>query len=47
MAKSLKRNTEEVSFVESAFDMKCHIGKNTLLHTAFSTILPAGNVVVK
>ena len=29
-------------FVESAFNMQCHMVKNTLLHIAFSAIVPAG-----
>ena len=33
---------EEGVFVESALKMQCHIHKNTLLHIAFSAILPAG-----
>ena len=37
---------EEGVFVESAFNMRCHIVKNTLLHTAFSVILPAGKVYI-
>ena len=41
-AKSLKRTLEEGVFVESAFNMRCHIVKNTLPHIDFSAILPAG-----
>ena len=38
--KILKKVTlEEGVFVESAFNMRCHIVKNTLLHTAFSATL--------
>ena len=29
---------EEGVFVESAFNMQCHIVKNTLLHIAFSSV---------
>ena len=36
--------TLEGVFVESAFNMRCHIVKNTLLHIAFSAILLAGKV---
>ena len=38
-----KETLEEVVFVESAFKIRCHIVKKTLLHIAFSAILPAGN----
>ena len=37
-----KVTLEEGVSVESAFNMWCHIVKNTLLHIAFSEILPAG-----
>ena len=37
-----KYTPEEWVFVESAFNVQSHIAKNTLLHTAFSVILPAG-----
>ena len=48
-AKSLKSNTtlEEGVFVESAFNMRCHIVNNTLFHIAFSAILPAGNATTR
>ena len=38
----LKVTLEEGFFIESAFNMRCHIVKNTLLQVAFSAILPAG-----
>ena len=44
-AKSLKSNTGGV-FVESAFNMRCHIVKNALLHIVFSAILPAGMYLI-
>ena len=37
-----KVTLEEGVFVESEFNMQCHIHKNTLLHIALSAILPAG-----
>ena len=40
--KRKKVTLEEWVFVEWAFNMRCHIFQNTLLHTAFSAILPAG-----
>ena len=40
--KSLKSTMEEGVFVESAFDLRCHIVKNKLLYVAFSAILLAG-----
>ena len=46
-AKSLKVTLEEWVVVESAFNMRCHIVKNTLLHTAFSANLPAGKSSIK
>ena len=36
---------EEGVFVESAFNMRYHIAKNTLLHIAFCAILPAGHLL--
>ena len=39
---SRQKTLEEGVFVESAFNMRCHVVKNTLPHTAFSAILPAG-----
>ena len=37
-----KLTLEEGVFVESAFNMQCHIVQNALIHTAFSAILSAG-----
>jgi len=37
-----KNNLKEGVFVNSALNLQCHIGKNTLLRTAFSAILPTG-----
>ena len=42
-----KNNTGGVIFVQSAFNIQCHIIQNTLLHTAFSAILPAGDILIK
>ena len=41
-AKSIKVTMKEGVFIESAFNMRCHIVKNTLLHIAFSAIILAG-----
>ena len=41
-AGKIAKTLEEWVFVESAYNMRCHIVKNTLLHIAFSAILPAG-----
>jgi len=39
-----KSNLKECVFVNSALNtVQCYIVKNTLLHTAFSAILPSGN----
>ena len=40
--KLLKVTSEEWVFIKLALNIQCHIVKNTLLHTAFSAILPAG-----
>ena len=39
-----KVTLKEGVFVESVFNVQCHIVKNTLLHTAVYAILPAGNL---
>ena len=36
------KKVEEWVFVESVFNMQCHLVKNTLLHNAFSANLTAG-----
>ena len=37
-----KLTQKEGAFVESAFNMRCRVVKNTLLHIVFYAILPAG-----
>jgi len=43
LGKIAKIQSKECVFVNSAFKLQCHIVKNTLLHTAFSAILPTGS----
>jgi len=42
-----KNSLSECVFVNSALKIQCHIVKNTLLHTAFSAILPTAKSKIK